>query len=146
MRYDGLSRASMIAAAESFADVTALEQHCYDYTHAGIEAITSTAHGWLTDYFRFDLAKADPELKQQHIHAVVHVALQELHYPPRPYNDDKPYLYAWSGRQRAASAGMSRSTWSRLNLCHLTYGLIQEIEKQSKQCTAKVRRQMAAES
>lgn len=142
MRHNELTRASMIAAAESFADVTAVEQQCYDYTHAGIEAITSPAHAWLTDYFRAELAEHNPELKAKYVHAVVHVALQELHYPYQGPTDSQPYMYAWSGRQRAACAAIAQRTWADNKLCPLVDKLIKKIEKHSKRCTVKVKGQL----
>lgn len=112
------------AAAESFAGVSDIESACYHYTEHG--HADSYRHTLAEHYKRQLIRNHDPSSIEYYI-AVVETALTEMTYPIL-----EGKAYAWSDRQRAAFAVISKSTWSRHQLSDHVNFIIDDIRSKSR--------------
>lgn len=109
-----MSLSHLQSAAQSFGGVVSHQSACYHYFASPAEPYKSV----LADYYTAKVIIHQPKLKAKYVQAVVNVALLQLTYPANTQ---------WSARERAAAAGIAKSTWADQKLCLLTDRIINHI-------------------
>lgn len=119
------------SAAQSFAGATAVDVSCHQY----LLDSNKKSKAVLRRYYHQQLCRHYPKLKPHYTRLVIEVALAELSYPTLD-------TAKWSGRERAALAGISRSTWYRLGLCPIVNRITTHIHTISLRLTKAVNCQL----
>lgn len=119
-----MSKQHLRAAAEAFAGVSEIESACYHYTEHGHADVYRHT---LAEHYKRELIRNHDSNNIGYYIAVVETALTEMTYPVL---DGKSY--AWTGRQRAAFAGIPRSTWADNNLSGHVNFIIDDIRAKSR--------------
>ena len=130
MRYEYLK-----AAAEAYANLSELESDCYHYLNDGFD--TSIQARLVTAYTEV-LSK---EISSKYINKIVRTALAECQYP---INESTGY--AWSGNERAAFAGIPKSTWSNNQLSNHINFIINNMRHNASSANAQIKLQIAGYS
>lgn len=117
---DNTTKAHLKSAAQSFAGATAVQVACFEY----LLNFDNSSRATLVKYYTHLIRQHYPKLKDKYATLAVSVALAELTYPATD-------TARWSGRERSALAGISKSTWHRLNLCNVVNRIIAHIRTTS---------------
>lgn len=117
---DNTQKAHLKSAAQSFGGVTAYQSACHHY----LLDFDGASRATLTKHYTHLVRQHYPKLKDKYTTLAVSVALAELTYPATD-------TARWSGRERSALAGITKSTWHRLNLCNVVNRIIAHIRTTS---------------
>lgn len=128
---DNTQKAHLKSAAQSFAGVSSVQSACHHY----LLDFDSTSKTILNKYYTHLVRQTYPKLKDKYAALAVSVALAELTYPATD-------TARWSGRERSALAGISKSTWHRLNLCNVVNRIIAHIRTTSTDVARVTRHQL----
>ena len=127
MRYEYLK-----AAAEAYANLSELESDCYHYLNDGFD--TSIQSRLVAAYAEL-LSK---EIPSKYLDKVVSTAVVECQYP---INESTGY--AWSGNERAAFAGIPKSTWSNNQLSNHINFILNDMNHNASSANAQIKLQIA---
>ena len=120
------------AAAEAYANLTELESDCYHYLHDGFPE--SVQPRLVTAYTEL----LSEEIPSKYLDKVVSTALVECQYP---INESTGY--AWSGNERAAFAGIPKSTWSNNQLSNHINFILNDMNHNASSANAQIKLQIA---
>lgn len=128
-----IPKAQLIAAAESYAGVSAFADACYRYYYYQ----DKTAQAYLSSCLAIEFAKHLQSVPAKYHQAAIDTALIELSYPV-PIGKH----FAFSERERAITAGISRQTWRTHAINTVCDNIISNITGIAKVVAAKVKEQL----